>query len=298
MKDRPLGAVHNSYGSALDHTKSAGPVSDAPQKSRRADSDSRRLVLLLSATVDPGGVVFVKRNDPKQRLKDYRQALKRWGRVSGFDSIVFCENSGADLSSLHNLAARLPGGRQRIRFISFHGNAFAPTLGKGYGEMGILKRALSELTSNQGALVMKVTGRYFVRNIGDLLERIRTQPGCEVYCNIDSDLSFANSGAFAASPSFFEKYLFPLHESINDSANVFFEHVLAEAIRTAAADGVKWAPWSGPLRLAGVSGTCNLPYSGPAATLNRAKMWALERTYRVRHLLGLYRRRRSPQSST
>jgi hypothetical protein len=252
------------------------------------------LVLLLSATINPGQVIMVKRKDPKRRLKDYLQALEKWSRVPAFDSIIFCENSGADISSLRKMAAHLPGAHERIRFISFQGNAFPPALGKGYGEMEILKHATSQLGLDRKILLIKATGRYVVRNIDDVLDHIHSHPEYEVYCNVDRDGVFASSAAFATSLDFLEKYLFPLHQRINDSVGVYFEHVLAQAIRTAAADGMRWTSWPGPLQLSGVSGTSNKAYGGPADKIAEFRMWLLERTYQIRRLLGLYRRGRKP----
>ena len=252
------------------------------------------LVLLLTATVDPGRMIHVTRSDPRRRFKDYQQALKKWCRVPAFHSIIFCENSGFDISSLREWAASAPDARTRLRFISFQGNDYPPHLGKGYGEIAILKHAVSSAGLNDHTLLVKVTGRYYVRNVNTLIDQICAHPECGVFCNADSDRRFADSSVFAATVSFYERYLFPLHSQINDSTGVYFEHVLADAIRAGMGAGIRWMPWSRPLRLSGVSGSSNLSYSQPGHALGRARVWMLRRTYRMRRLLGLYRRPRNP----
>jgi hypothetical protein len=250
---------------------------------------TRPLVLLLTATIDPGRMVLVKRRDPELRLKDYRSALKKWSRVQGFDSVIFCENSGADLTSLRKWAENLTKDRTRIRFISFQGNDHSPELGKGYGEIRILKHAISATGLAPHTLLMKVTGRYFVRNASDLIRQIRIQPEYAVFCRADPDRGLSSSEVFAANVAFLETFLFPLHQRIDDSAGVYLEHVLADAIRTGAASGVMWTRWARPIRLQGVSGTFNRPLSGPRRALGHAAMWLLEHTYSIRRRVGLYR---------
>lgn len=247
---------------------------------------SRPVVLLLTGTIDPGNMFSVKRGDPRRRLKDYQRALRKWSRVPGLDSIIFCENSGFDLSSLRTSGNGVSGGRS-TRFVSFQGNDFSPCLGKGYGEVGIIKHAVSTTGVNRECLLLKVTGRYFVRNADAVLAQIHRQPECDVFCTLSPDRKWAHSQVFAATIPFFETYLFPLHSRINDSEGVFLEHVLGAAIRAGAAAGVRCAEWCRPVKLAGVSGTSNKRLGGIAAI----RMWGLERTYRLRRALGLYRDR-------
>ncbi len=251
---------------------------------------ARPIVLLLTATVDPGLMTHVKRRDPRRRFKDYEQALKKWCRVPGFQSIIFCENSAFDISPLHKWTASAPEARTRVRFISFQGNDYPPHLGKGYGEMRILKHALSLASLEPDTLIMKVTGRYFVRNVDALLGQTRTQREFDVFCNVAPDGCWAHSVVFASTLSFFETHLFPFHERLDDSAGIYFEHVLADAIRAGMAAGLRWTGWCYPLRLSGVSGTLDRRFIAVRSGLERVKQWIIEKTYRLRHALGLYRR--------
>lgn len=252
--------------------------------------NARPVVLLLTATVDPGQVIMLKRRDPRHRFKDYQQALKKWCRVPAFQSIIFCENSAYDISPLRKWAANTPKARTRVRFISFSGNGYSPNLGKSYGEMGIIRHALTSVSLPADAVLVKTTGRYYVRNINPLVDQIKAHPDCRVFCDEKEGLRWADSRVFAATVSFYEKFLLPLHTRIDDSAGVYFEHVLADAVRSSMAKGMRWMPWSQPPQLSGISGTFNEPYDGPRHMLAVARMKLLERSFRIRRVLGLYRK--------
>ena len=62
--------------------------------------------------------------------------------------LVFCENSGADLSEFRDAAQRA-GMSNSVRFLSFTGNSGAERFGKGHGEIEMLKYAFE---NSAGAL--------------------------------------------------------------------------------------------------------------------------------------------------
>ena len=182
------------------------------------------------------------------RLKDYGRALNRWLSDATFESIVFCENSAYDLSILRRVAG------DRVQFLSFSGNEYPRHLGKGFGEMLILGHALSVIPFREDDLIVKVTGRYFVRNAHALVSYMRDQQDCEVFCNLYAD-GTAESRIFAASARFFKEHLLVLRERVNDTAGVYFEHVLAAAVGGAIQDGVHLASLPETPDIVGISGT-------------------------------------------
>jgi hypothetical protein len=166
---------------------------------------------------------------------------------------MLCENSGYDLTSLRGFAAA------GVRFLSFFGNDHPRHLGKGYGEMSIIKRALKDV--QRGDLVVKVTGRYYVRNAGTLIGYIRSHPDCEIFCNLSADGLSADSTIFAGSPRFIEEHLLVRQNLIDDTAGVYFEHVLAAAVREAVGHGLCWAPFPEASYIEGVSASTNRSYN-------------------------------------
>src|SRR5262245_90672 len=100
----------------------------------RPHSERKKICLVLHATVDVRGVVFVTRNDPRERFEDYRQALRQWVRRDDFDKLILVENSGYDLSELWEIVDQSPLSKDSVEFLSFDGQDFPRELGKGIGE--------------------------------------------------------------------------------------------------------------------------------------------------------------------
>jgi len=234
---------------------------------------------------------FVKRNVPRKRLKDYRKALKKWLGCTLFDSIVFCENSGYDLSKLSASASG------RVTFLSFSGNNYPRHFGKGYGEMNILRHVLSGSVLRPHDLIVKVTGRYYVRNAAVLVAYMKRHPDCEVFCDIAPGATSADSRMFAGSVRFLEDYVVARQNQVNDTARTYFEHVLAEAVLEASLHGLRCSSFPEPPAIEGISGTFDRSWN--RSTWKRCwdwvttKIWysGLALTKPIRRRIGLDERR-------
>ena len=216
-------------------------------------------IILLTACIDPGKILFTKRNDPLTRLEDYKKALEQWLSKSIATSIVFCENSGYDLSCLR----KVPSHNKKVEFLSFDGQGFSSHLGKGYGEMRIVSYALSnsELIASNNRII-KVTGRYYIRNINRIIKGITQRKHVDIFCDLRQNLRSADSRVFGATKSFMEKYLIILQDEINDSQGMHFEIVLSKATLRAIADGLTWEllPYAHMMR--GIAGTSDMELPG------------------------------------
>ena len=126
----------------------------------------RRYVILLTACVNPGGMPFTVLNDTSERLRQYREALDFYLRETA-QPIVFCENTLCDFSE--DYKEYIASGR--LEYITFDGNNFDKSKGKGYGEALIMEEAFrrSQLLG-QCNFVVKITGRLIVRNISQLIK--------------------------------------------------------------------------------------------------------------------------------
>jgi hypothetical protein len=145
-----------------------------------------RQILLLTATITPlQGINNLSHTDPSKRLRDYQLALEHYLRMRRpGERIVFCENSGADLSTLADIARRM-NAADTVEFLSFEGNDFPPTHGRGYGEFKMVEYAMSASRTIQTAqdndMIWKITGRYIVENLHTIID---TRPSNSVlYCN-------------------------------------------------------------------------------------------------------------------
>ena len=152
----------------------------------RLGSSRRKNILILTATITPNaGVPNLMRSNPAQRLKDYEFALRFYiDQVgSGIDSIVFAENSASDLSSLRSIAAASPH-TESISFLSSYALDYPPEFDRGYGELMLLDRVMDALAFTEEADVVfwKVTGRYIVRNIAQVIHRASLDAELFLHC--------------------------------------------------------------------------------------------------------------------
>lgn len=232
------------------------------------------MVLLLTATIDPGATPLVERRDPLTRLHDYLGALDTWLASGAASHIVFCENSGYDLAPLKEVALRRGG--CAVEFISYADNASGANRGKGHSELRLIERALrtSRLLAESDVIV-KCTGRLTVTNAVPVLEAIAAEK-FDIMCVLKQFLSFADSRFFAATPAFVEGYLLPRIGMIDDGANVFLEHALACAAASAVAGRLSWRPFPILPCIAGISGT-----SGKSMTDGTLKRMARAVYHRV-----------------
>ncbi len=60
--------------------------------------------LILTATIDPGNMPDLVRNDTNTRLDDYKKSFEFWLNQSSIKKIIFIENSNYNLSFFRNLA--------------------------------------------------------------------------------------------------------------------------------------------------------------------------------------------------
>ncbi|WP_299695604.1 hypothetical protein [Hydrocarboniphaga sp.] len=209
---------------------------------------------MLTATIDPRLTPLVARSDPQVRLNDYRIALKSW-LSSGVSTIVFVENSGYRLDALKEIARGYP--RVRTEFISLNPAELTAQRGKGYGELTLMHAAFEQSSLlREAQFVAKCTGRLTLLNIGELLRQLDGL-NADLFCTFKRNLTFADSRFFIARPTMMTGQLFPLKDTLDDGAGVFFENVLARASLGAVAAGFKWSCFPVFPNIAGVSGTFN-----------------------------------------
>jgi len=144
-------------------------------------------VLLTATITPPPGATNLARIDPEIRLGDYRKAFDFYCAILAegiIDQLIFAENSGSDTSSLRDVAKR-HGVTARTEFISHPGLDYPPEYGRGYGEFMLVNKAMAssllirELPAD--AAIWKITGRYILRNIAEM---IASRPaGTDFYCH-------------------------------------------------------------------------------------------------------------------
>jgi len=218
--------------------------------------------ILLTATIDPNNCIFTKRSDPKVREQDYLQSLELW-LINTNLKIVFCENSGYNLKNIISLASKYPG---RVEIVKFNGNNYPRNLGKGYGEMKIIERALSESKFIQESeCIIKVTGRIFIKNIYKIIKTIRSNTFIQY--RFEPGVYSLQTVIFFFKKDFFW-YLKKYAELIDDAKGLSFEGVFKIAMNDARIDKNKCEKMIKPIYV-GYSGTNDMKYEDIFKTSRR-----------------------------
>lgn len=214
-----------------------------------------KFCILLTSTIRPNITVFSKRNDPRVRERDYRDVVYALAKTDY--PIVFCDSSDYPLDNIKGvLDARAP---ETYEVLQFDGSTFPAALGKGYGELQIIKYALEHSKILKGCdFIVKITGRYSVQNLEQILDSMKVDGSTLVVADYAPLARYTYSGFFIARPIFFTKYLFPLQDFLNDSEKRFFEIALHQAIQKAEQEGSAVLPFPVKPLISGYSGTWNV----------------------------------------
>jgi hypothetical protein len=134
----------------------------------------RPCTILLTATVRPAAfdVGTHVRRDVATRIADYIAGLRFWDCIDDnrVQAIVFCDNSGEDLTPLREVARDL---RRPTEILTFKDAPAPPKMHYGYGELGIIDYALRHSRRlASGDFFLKSTGRLTFPQISSLLDAL------------------------------------------------------------------------------------------------------------------------------
>ena len=216
-------------------------------------------IILLTACVNPEGMSSTKLQDTGVRLEQYKKALTFYLSETPY-KILFVENSSCDFSN--EFSTYINDGR--LEYITFTGNNYNLSLGKGYGEAQILLYAIenSSLLKNASTII-KITGRIIVENTMQLssITNISSKENVAIACNIRPSKKLGTSTFFICKKKFLIKYFLPYICEINDANRIWFEHVLYEAIIKCKKEKEgRSMIFSKPLKIKGIEGTTAAPY--------------------------------------
>lgn len=140
-----------------------------------------RIFLLMTATLEPHNCpARISLSNEERRtmylraFKYYLNAMRRRG--CKYSGIVFCDNSGADLTEFKDQFLD----DEMVELISAPPAIFPQYLGKN-NDFNIIDYAVdhSRLLALDGASFLKVTGRYYITNINDLIGDVLRYSGEE-----------------------------------------------------------------------------------------------------------------------
>ncbi|MFN0047756.1 MAG: hypothetical protein ACKVOU_01385 [Cytophagales bacterium] len=220
---------------------------------------SAKVVILLTATVDPNGMIYTKLNNPHVREQQYIKAILRWEKISKIVPIVFIENSGYEVNLFRSKLKNSEN--PNFYFVGFNGNDYDRNLGKGYGELLCIEHGLKmcKLIS-PNSIVIKATGRYFVRNILSYVDYVNSNLQFDLFIDFNKNLTYSDSRIFAFKHDFFHNFLFKYINVICDKSGIIFENVLSKAALEYILENKKICILNDHPRISGKSGTFNENY--------------------------------------
>ncbi len=119
--------------------------------------------------------------DVDLRIKQYKYALDGWKSVADKFTIVMIENSDT-LIDHESIRSGL------IKYVNFVSNQDYVQLGKGKGELEIIRHLYEHIEIDQDQVIVKATGRQYVENISKLFELYSNKPSY-VMCNFVKSFS-------------------------------------------------------------------------------------------------------------
>lgn len=224
---------------------------------------SEKIVILLTACVNPNGMSFTVLNDQNERLKQYLCSLK-WYIDNTPYKIVFVENTNFDVSEY--FISEVQTGR--LECLTFDGNNFDRKLGKGYGEAMIIEYALkNSLILKTANVVVKITGRVIVKNAYNLIKHFNNTD--TVYTDFSRFKSNRDklSSVFVIAPKYFWSIFLCNMNLINDSRNQYFEHVLKFTVDYWIEKRNRYSIIYLPIYYSGISGSTGITYEHKFANI-------------------------------
>lgn len=212
-------------------------------------------ILLLTGCVNPKGMSYTALQDVEERKKQYLNAISWYLENTSLD-IVFVENTCYDLSESISKINH----SHRLEYLTFDGNNFDKTLGKGYGEALILKYAFQNSKKIKTAdSIIKVTGRLIVLNIKKLISCCKNQNTLYIKELYQDNRMWFQSNFFVAPPAFFHLFI-DNYKRLNDSKGYYFEHLMYDLAPDWKKTGGKIKELMPPVLFYGQSGSTGQYY--------------------------------------
>jgi hypothetical protein len=220
--------------------------------------DEKNAIILLTACVNPDGMAYTSLQDTNGRIKQYKEALDFYLKNTAYH-ILIVENTMYDFGV--DYALYIASGR--LECLTFNGNDFDKSLGKGFGEALIIQYAFNHsVLLKSYSYFIKITGRVIIENIHTLVKysRLLKDERNIVACNIRPKKKIASAVFFIAKKEFITSYFLPFADEIDDSRNKWFEHVLFDAIMRCKKENYKSVIFPVPIKIKGIAGTTSLDY--------------------------------------
>ena len=210
----------------------------------------KRLIFLTS-TVKPKDLPFF--GTVEERRMEYINNIKYLLKETDYP-ILIVDNSGYNFKNDFPNEKRL----EALYYIEEKKNI----KGKGYGELQLMKYGFeNSLFIKDTNQIIKITGRHIIANIKSILNH------CKNFDTIYADATLSLQSAhtyFLVSPlSFYNDYLFPRIEELNDPKGYYIEHLVADSIKKWMKKGRNYRELFYPLDIIGHAGVSSIAFKRP-----------------------------------
>lgn len=194
---------------------------------------STSIRIFLTGTIAPMAVPNLKRTNALDREMDYFSSIKKW--LSYGIGVTFCENSNYNSEVIENLA----NDHEVLEIIKYKSNV--SYLGKGHGEIELFEYAmLNSRYLSTSDYIIKVTGRYSIANFEKIYSWLLGTKPFDISVILSRKLKWADSRFFIFTPKFYALYMCKNINRIDESAGVYFEHVLSFSTHSCLANNGRW----------------------------------------------------------
>lgn len=130
-------------------------------------------LIILTCSISPFPQPDLAIADSETRLADYVISLKYWNEyIKGNDTHIWVLENTNSLGKLEKATTGLELELERIRFIQTPLDENSQNFGKSAGEYEMLKAIMKEVIGSSFDVIIKVTGRLYVKNFEKCLENM------------------------------------------------------------------------------------------------------------------------------
>lgn len=187
-------------------------------------------LIITGCIAPPLNIQNLQIRDIDQRLNEYKESIS-WALCdTPFQRVIFCDNSGYDLSTLGGYKDIAIKKKKELEILSFKGDSEKVSLqGKGYGEGEIIKYVLeNSILMSKCDCFYKLTGRLKISNIKKILDKSAN----DIYFNLNYPYhDMFDTRFYKISVDYYKKYFLNVYEKVNDANTNWLERVFFNTAR-------------------------------------------------------------------